>query len=158
MAVLKNGYLELEIEKRCRFDGIKIQYEHQPTKEVPSFQEAGLAALMHIVADGVMAADLLRAHDRLVERYNSGLSTDRKGDQEAMGLLRSLRLAIALRYNPRVESPALAGLSLPKAKERFKADVAKGRPVEAKLIMGPLHLLIKARLDRKEKSPLPPGC
>ena len=158
LAVLQNSYLELVIEKRCYFDAVRIQFEQQPTKKVPSFKEAGLAALMRIVADGVMAADLLRAHNRLRDRYNNGLSRDPKGDQDAMELLRALRLAIALRYNPRVESPALAGIPPREAKKRFKAEVAKGRPVEGKLLIGPLHLVMKAKLDRSKKSPLPPGC
>ncbi|MFQ5881016.1 MAG: hypothetical protein ACE5I9_00900 [Candidatus Methylomirabilales bacterium] len=158
LAVLKNGYLELDIEKPCHIDAIKIQYEYQPTEKVPSFQEAGLAAFMQIVADGVMAADLQRAYVRLRDRYNNGLSTDPKGDQDAMGLLQALRLVIAVRYNPRVVTPTLADIPPREAKERFKAEVAKGRPVEANLVIGPLRLAMKAKLHRREKSPPPPGC
>jgi hypothetical protein len=158
LALLRNGYMDLEIEKNCRVDVVKFQYDHQPTKVIPSVQETGLTALMQILADGVKAVELQRAYDRLQDRYNSGLSTDQKRDQEMMALLRNMRLAIAVRYNPRVNTPALAGLRPQEAKERFKAEVAKGKPVEGELLIGPIHLAVKAKLNSNAKKPLPPSC
>lgn len=158
LALLKNGYMDLEIEKTCRVDAIKLQYDHQPTKVVPSFQEAGLTQLGQILADGVKAVELQRAHDLLRDQYNNGLSTDPKRDQEMMALLRTKRLAIAMRYNPRIDAPLPAGVTPRELKERFKVEVAKGKPVEGNLLIGPIHLAIKAKLTSVEKKPLPPSC
>jgi hypothetical protein len=158
LALLRNGYMDLEIEKSCHVDLVKFQYDHQPTKVVPSVQEAGLTMLTQILADGVKAVELQRAYDRLQDRYNSGLSTDRMRDQEMMAFLQNIRLAIAARYNPRINTPAPAGVTPGEIKERFKAEVAKGKPVEGNLLIGPIHLAIKAKLNRVEKKPLPPSC
>lgn len=158
VALLKNGYMELEIEKICHIDAIKLQYDHRGTMAAPTFQQAGLTALRQVVADGVKAEELERAHNRLRDQYNSGLSTDRKKDEEMMQLLRAKRLAIAMRYNPRVKNAALAALPPRDVKERFKAEVAKGRPVEGELVIGPIELAVKAKLDRSDKKPLPPTC
>jgi len=158
LALLKNSYLELEIEKTCRVDAIKIQYDHRPSVAFPAFQEAGLTSIKQILADGAKASDLFRTEEWLRRRYNSGRSTNLEGDQETMALLRSLRLAIAQRYNPRVVAPALKGLSGQAAKERFKSLVASGKPVEGELFIGPLHLTVRTRLDQTEKKPLPPTC
>ncbi|MBI4573752.1 MAG: hypothetical protein HY713_10785 [candidate division NC10 bacterium] len=158
VAVLSNGYLELEIEKACHVDTVRIQVEHKPTPEVPAFTERGLGALMHVVTDAVMAADLQRAHTRLRDRYNSGLSTDRKGDQDAMTFFQALRLVIAQRYDPRVTSPALSGLPPAEAKNQFKAALAQGGPVEGDVLIGPLHLAMRAKQDRRDRRPAPPGC
>lgn len=158
LALLTNGYLELEIEKPCYTDLVKLQYEHRPTQEVPSFQQAGLTVLIEILADGVAAADLLRAYDRLRENYNNGLSTDRKRDQETMATLQRLRLGLALRYDPRVETPALAGLTPRQVKERFKAEVAKGKPLEGSFAIGPIQLAVKAKVERTPQKPRPASC
>ncbi|OGQ81009.1 MAG: hypothetical protein A3F90_11790 [Deltaproteobacteria bacterium RIFCSPLOWO2_12_FULL_60_19] len=158
LALLSNGYLEVEIEKPCYTDLVKLQYEHRPTQEVPSVQQAGLTVLAEILADGVAAADLLRAHDRLKESYNNGLSKDRKGDQEKMAALQRLRLGLALRYDPRVETPALAGVPPRQAKERFKAEVAKGKPLEGGFTIGPIQLSVKAKVERTPARPRPPSC
>lgn len=158
LALLKNGFLELEIEKFCHVDVIKLQYEHRPTKGVPSFEEAGLGLLMGIVADGAKAAELQRIHERLLEQYNSGLSTNRERDQETMAAVTKLRLVIAARYNPRVSAPFAAKLPPREAKERFKAEVAKGKPVAGELTMGALNLAVRAKLDHRAQSPLPAAC
>ncbi len=158
LAVLDNGYLELDIEKACQIDAVRIRYEHQPTPEVPSFREHGLAALMHVVTDAVAAADLHRAHGRLRDRYNRGLSTDPGGDQDAMALFQGLRLAIASRYVPAVTAPGLAGLPPGEARQRFKAALGQGAPLEAELEIGPIRLLVTVKLDRRQKRPAPPGC
>ena len=157
-ALLKNGYTELEIEKTCQIDSVKLQYEHKPSHGFPAVGEAGLGAMMQLVLDGVKAAELARGEDRLTARYNSGLSTDGKRDQETIALLRSLRFAVALRYNPRVQAPGLESLPPQEAKERFKAEIAKGKPVEGDVHFGPLHLAVKAKLARSAKKPAPPGC
>lgn len=158
VALLKNSYLELEIEKTCRVDAIKIQYDHRPSVAFPAFQEAGLTSIKQILADGAKVSDLFRTEEWLQRRYNTGRSTNPEGDQETMALLRSLRLAIAQRYNPRVVAPALKGLSAQAAKERFKGLVASGKAVEGELFIGPLHLAVRTRLDQSEKKPLPPTC
>lgn len=157
-ALMKNGYAELEIEKSCHFDNVKLQYEHKPSHGFPAFGEAGLGAMMQLLADGVKAAELARGEDRLTTRYNSGLSTDGKRDQETIALLRSLRFAIALRYNPRVSAPGLEKLPAQEAKERFKTEIAKGKPVDGEVGFGPLLLAVKAKLSRSDKKPPPPGC
>jgi hypothetical protein len=158
LAVLHNGYLEMDIEKPCRVDLVKIQFEQKPTEDVPSFREHGIVALMKIIADGAMAADLLRTHNDLRDRYNSGLSTTPKADQDEMAGLRTLRQLIALWYNPRVVSLAFKGLPPQDAKERFKAEVSKGQPLEADLVMGPLRLAMKGKVEQRTKSPAPAGC
>ena len=158
VALLKNGYLEMEIEKSCVVDSVKFQYDQRSTLSAPTFQEAGLAALKQIVADGAKAEALERAYSRLLNGYNNGLSTDRKRDQDMMEVLRRMRYAIAMRYNPRVKTPALAALNTREAKERFKAEVAKGNPVEGELTIGPIELAIKAKMSRNPIKPPPASC
>jgi hypothetical protein len=158
VALLKNGYMELDVEKVCHNDAIKLQYDHRGTMAAPVFQEAGLTALRQIVADGVKAEEMERAHNRLRDQYNSGLSTDGKKDQEMMQLLTAKRIAIAMRYNPRIKNQALVALRPREAKERFKAEVAKGKPVEGDLVIGPIDLAVKVLLNRSEKKPLPASC
>jgi hypothetical protein len=158
LALLRNSYVELEIEKSCRVDAIKIQYDHRPSVAFPAFQEAGLTSIKQILADGAKASNLFRTEEFLRRRYNTGRSTNPEKDQETMALSRSLRLAIAQRYNPRVVAPALKGLSAQEAKERFKGLVASGKAVEGELFIGPLHLAVRARLEQSEKKPLPPTC
>jgi hypothetical protein len=158
VALLKNGYMELDIEKVCQNDAVKLQYDQRGTLAAPVFQEAGLTALRQIVADGVKAEELERARNRLRDRYDAGLSPDRKKDQEMMQLLSAKRLAIAMRYNPRIKTAAFASLPRRDAKERFKAEVAKGKPVEGDLAIGPIELAVKVLVNRSEKKPLPASC
>jgi len=158
VALLKNGYLEMEIEKRCAVDSVKFQYDQRSTASAPTFDEAGLAALKQVLADGAKAEEFERAHSRLVDRYNNGLSTDPRRDQELMEAVQRARYAIAMRYDPRIKTPALAALPPREAKERFKAEVAKGRPVEGDMTIGPVELHIKALVASAPKKPLPPSC
>ena len=158
LGLLRNGYIDLEIEKSCHIDAVKLQYEHKPGHGFPSVQEAGLTALMQILVDGVKAAELGRGEERLTTRYNNGLSTDRQRDQETIAMLRALRYAIAIRYNPRVIAPGIESLPPQEAKDRFKAEVAKGKPLDGDLQIGPLQLVVRVKLNRIEKTPLPPEC
>jgi hypothetical protein len=158
LGLLKNGYIELEIEKSCHLDAVKLQFEHKPGHGFPSVQEAGLTSLMQILVDGVKAAELGRGAERLTARYNNGLSTDRSRDQETIAMLRALRYAIAIRYNPRVKAPGIESLPPQEAKDRFKAEVAKGKPIDGDLQIGPLHLVVKVKSTRIELKPLPPEC
>jgi hypothetical protein len=164
-ALLKNGYVELDIEKACHIDAVKLQYDHRPGHGFPSYEEAGLTALMQVLLDGVKAAELTRAEDRLRDRYNNGLSTNGPRDQETIAALQAMRLAIAIRYNPRINAKAAAESPSPQdaqaaqaAKDLFKAEVAKGKPLDGDLRIGPLHLVVKAKLDHHVKNPLPPSC
>lgn len=158
LALLRNGYIELEIEKSCHVDAVKLQFEHKPGHGFPYVQEAGLTALMQILVDGVKAAELGRGEERLTTRYNNGLSTDRQRDQETIAMLRALRYAIAIRYNPQVKAPGIESLPPQEAKDRFKAEVAKGKPLDGDLQIGPLHLVVRVKSTRIEKTPLPPEC
>jgi hypothetical protein len=158
IALLKNGYMELDLEKVCSNDAIKLQYTHRGTMAAPNYQEAGLTALKQIVADGVKAEELERARSRLRDRYNAGLSPDRKKDQEMIQFLDAKRLAIAMRYNPRLKNQAFASVARRDAKERFKQELAKGKPVDGDLAIGPVELTVRMRLARIEKKPVPAAC
>jgi hypothetical protein len=157
-ALLKNGYMELDLEKVCSNDAIKLQYDQRGTIAAPSFQQAGLTALKQIVADGVKAEELERARNRLRERYNAGLSPDRKRDQEMIQFLEAKRLATAMRYDPRLKNQALASLPPSDAKERFKQELAKGKPVDGDLAIGPVELSVRMKLSRTDKKPVPAAC
>ena len=158
LAILENRYLELEVEKLCSRDTIKISYEHLPTEEVPAFKEAGLSSLMTLLADALRANDLQREYLGIRDRYNAGLTLTPKADQETIERLRGFRFGIALRYNPRVVHPALEDLPPPIAKELFKAAAAKGQPLETNLVIGPLYLAMLVKVDRIEMRPPPAGC
>ena len=158
LAVIENGYLEIEIDKRCSRDTARIAFEHIPTEGVPAFKEAGLAMLMKPLADAVMAAELQREYLALRDQYNTGLSIKPKDDQKTIDRLRLVRIAIGIRYNPRVLHPALDGLHPFVAKQVFKAALAKGEPLQATLVMGPIQLDMRAKVDRRAKRPLPAGC
>ena len=158
LGIMENGYLEFDLVKPCHIDTIKLQYEHKPNESVPSFKEEGLASLVLFFAEGAASSDLLNAYTRLKNRYNNGLSADPKADHDIMTRLQALRLAIAVRYIPRVEAPAFEGLKPLEATKRFKAEVAKGKPVVGTLLIGSLELAVKAKLDRKSRSPVPAAC
>jgi hypothetical protein len=158
IALLKNGYMELDLEKVCSNDAIKLQYEHRGTMAAPKYQDAGLTALKQIVADGVKAEELERARNRLRERYNAGLSPDRKKDQEMIRFLEAKRLAIAMRYDPRLKNQALASVARRDVKERFKQELAKGKPVDGDLAIGPVELSVRMKLSRTDKKPTPAAC
>ncbi|MDV2502325.1 MAG: hypothetical protein RX318_00010 [bacterium] len=158
LAVIENGYLEIEIDKRCSRDTARIAFEHIPTEGVPAFKEAGLAMLMKPLADAVMAAELQRESLALRDQYNTGLSKKPKADQKAIARLRVVRFAIGARYNPRVVHPALDGLHPFVAKQVFKAALANGEPLQATLVMGPIRLDMRAKVERRAKRPLPAGC
>lgn len=158
VALLKNGYLEMDIVKPCIVDAVKIQFEQKPTKAVPSFNEHGIASLMKILVDGTLAARLDRTSDRLRDRYNAGISTTPEADQNNMAALQVARFTIAKWYNPRVVSVAWKDLPPIEAKKRFKAEVLKGQPLETVLVMGPLRLAIRGKADRQKLTPPPAGC
>lgn len=158
IALLKNGYMELDLEKVCSNDAIKLQYDQRGTMAAPTFQQAGITALKQIVADGVKAQELERARNRLRERYNAGLSPDRKRDQEMIQFLEAKRLAIAMRYDPRLKNQAFASLERRDAKDRFKQELAKGKPIDGDLAIGPVELSVRMKLSRTDKKPTPAAC
>lgn len=158
LALVENGYMEIEIDKRCSRDTARIAFEHLATEEVPAFKEAGLAMFMKPLADAVMAAELQREHVGLRDKYNTGVSKKPKADHDAIARLRAVRFAIGIRYNPRVVHPALDGLHPFVAKQVFKAALAKGEPLQATLVMGPIRLDMRAKVERRAKRPLPAGC
>jgi hypothetical protein len=157
-ALMDNGYVELHIAKRCATDVAKIQYEHLPTAEVPSFKEAGLTALMQIVADAAVAVNLGRMRYLLRDRYNAGLVIDPAGAQKAMARFYASQLGLASKYEPLVATPVLAHMPPGVVNEWFKAEVSEGKPVDGILLIGPLRVAIKALVSKKTTSPAPAGC
>jgi hypothetical protein len=76
----------------------------------PPLKEAGLTALIQIVADAAVAVNLGWMRDLLRDRYNAGLVIDPAGAQEAMARFYASQLGLANKYDPLVATSALAHL------------------------------------------------